>query len=198
MQWRPGFREIAMADKTPTPAPDLSHLTWKSEWEFQVATDSRCLYIRESSGSIFAASVFTAGIVGTAGYLSWSIFFPETPNTLGEKAFGGLMLFVAGFFAWIPWLTLKRGRWMVVFDRGEPASGIQGEIRYQGKSLPAERVRGFSTRSCGGSPPRSTVVAELHDGTPVSVGPVSISTWPAHYAQQAATWMGLPFRYSSN
>ena len=188
-----------MADATPTtPTSDLSQLTWKSEWEYQVATDNRCLYIRESSGSMLAASVFTIAIVGTAGYLSWSVLVPETPNTLGEKAFGVLMLFVAAFFAYIPWLTLKRGRWMVVFDRGEPASGIPGEIRYQGKSLSAERVRGFSTRSCGGSPPRSTVVAELHDGTHVGLGPIGISTWPAHYAQQAATWMGLPFRYSAS
>ena len=105
------------------------------------------------------------------------------------------MLVVAGVFAFLPWLVLRRGRWMVVYDRGEP--GVPAEIRYNGKRLPAERVRSFSTRATSGSSmPRSTVVAELHDGTYEALGPICASTWTAHYAQQAATWMGLPFRYS--
>lgn len=193
-----------MADtpnSTPTPVsalpPASSHgrLKWKSQWGFQVATDSRCYYIRESGGSIIAAFIFSVAISVSAAWLGVSVFVSETPTTLGEKGFGVLMFFIAAAFLAILYFSLKRGRWMVVFDRGDAASGTLGEVRYQGgKRLSVERVRSFSTRFCGGSPPRSTVVAELHDGTHASLGPVEIQSWAAHYAQQAATWMGLPFR----
>lgn len=177
------------------PASSQGRLKWKSQWGFHVAMDSRCLYIRESGGSIIAAFIFSVAISASAGWLGMSVFVSETPTTLGEKGFGVLMLLIAAAFAAILFFSLRRGRWMVVFDRGDPASGTPGEVRYQGgKRLPAERIRSFSTRSCGGSPPRSTVVAELHDGNHESLGPVEIQSWAAHYAQQAATWMGLPFR----
>jgi hypothetical protein len=45
--------------------------------------------------------------------------------------------------------------------------------------------------------PQRIVVAELHDGTFETVGPSGVSTWPDHWGQQAATWMGLPFRRSA-
>lgn len=177
------------------PASGHKRLKWKSQWGFQVATDSRCYYIRESGGSIIAAFIFSVAISVAAGWLGVSVFVSEAPTTLGEKGFGVLMFFIAAAFLAILFFSLKRGRWMVVFDRGDATSGTPGEVRYEGsKRLPVERIRSFSTRSCGGRPPRSTVVAELHDGTHASLGPVEIQSWAAHYAQQAATWMGLPFR----
>lgn len=182
----------------PSAAPHKGRLKWKSQWGFQTATDSRCYYIRESGGSIIAAFIFSVAISASAGGLGVSAFVSETPTTLGEKGFGVLMFFIAAAFLAILYFSLRRGRWMVVFDRGDAASGTPGEIRYQGrKRLAVERVRSFSTRSCGGRPPRSTVVAELQDGTHESLGPVEIPSWAAHYAQHAAAWMGLPFRPGS-
>lgn len=177
-----------------TPTTNMRKLSWKSQVGAQVASDDRCLYMREGMGSIIGAAIFSMAIVGSAGYLGVSILV--TPCSLVEKAFGVFMLLVAAVFVYIPWVTLRRGRWMVVYDRGVP--GTPGEIRCQGKSLPVASVRSLSTRFCGGSMPRSTVVAELHDGTYVSLGPVCGATWPAHYAQQAAAWLGLPYRQSND
>lgn len=147
---------------------------------------------------MIAAWIFSIAIVGASGWMAVNLFLFSPEKTLMEIAFGALMLLIAAVFVYIPWLTLRNGRWMVVYDRGNPDSGIPGEIRYKDKRLSADRVRSFSTRSCGGNPPRSSVVAELHDGTCEWLGPISNSTWPAHYAQQAATWMGLPFRHSAS
>jgi hypothetical protein len=83
---------------------------------------------------------------------------------------------------------------MIAYDHGEP--GTPGEIRLNGKQLPVERVRCLSTRSAGGSTPRYMVVAVLHDGTYESLGAIGFLTWTAQFGQQAATWMGLPFRHS--
>lgn len=186
---------IAMADslEKTSSASGQGRLKWKSQWGYQVATDSRCLYIRESGGSILAAFIFSVAISAAAGCLGMSVFLSETPTTAGEKAFAVLMLGVTAVFATILIFSLRRGRWMLVYDRGGP--GAPAEIRYrQNQRLAAERVRAFSTRACGGRTPQSTVVAELHDGTQVGLGPVSSAAWTAHYAQQAAIWMGLPFR----
>lgn len=183
------------SDSVPAPVSNLRKLKWQSQWGYQTATDSQCYYIRESSGSMIAAWIFSIAIVGASGWMAVNLFLFTPGKTWMEIGFGLLMLLVAAVFIYIPWLTLRKGRWMVVHDRGAP--GIPGEIRYQGKRLPADRVKSFSTRSCGGNPPRSSVVVELHDGSVQYVGPIDSSTWPAHYAQQAATWMGLPFRHGS-
>lgn len=180
--------------KTDPNTSDVSRLVWKSHWGYQVANDSRCLYMRESGGSMVAALVFSVAIASSAGWLGLSVFFVQ--ETIPEKAFRVFMLFVAAVFIYIPWLTLRKGRWMIVYDRGEP--GTTGEIRYSGKRLPVEKVRSLSTRNVGGSPPRSIVVAEFHDGTHEVLGPCGISTWPAYYAQQGTAWMGLPFRPSAS
>jgi hypothetical protein len=50
------------------------------------------------------------------------------------------------------------------------------------------------TIASGGRMPRRVVVAELHDGTRELLGPEGVLTWADHWAQQAATWMGLPFK----
>jgi hypothetical protein len=123
--------------------------------------------MREGMVSIVAGAIFAVAITGSAGFLGVSILFSQKQTTVAEKAFGVFMLFVAAFFVFLCWLSLRRGRWMVVYDRGEP--GTPGEIRYNGKRLPVDRVRGFSTRNVGGKMPRSSVVAELHDGTLLSL-----------------------------
>jgi hypothetical protein len=85
---------------------------------------------------------------------------------------------------------------MIVYDRGGP--GVPGEIRLNGKRLPLESVRCLSTRSAGGSTPRHMVVAELHDGKYEALGAIGFYTWTVQFGQQAATWMGLPFRPSGS
>ncbi len=178
---------------TPTPsATYLKRLKWPGQGGFQVANDDRYLYMRESAFSIVSGVIFGVLISGTSGVCGvWALL---TDKTVGGRAFGVFLLLVAAFFIWIMWFSARRGRWMIVYDRGQP--GSPGTIHYQKKRLSAERIRGFSTRYCGGSTPSYTVVAELHDGTHEVLGPVGISTWPAHWGQQAANWMGLPFRHS--
>jgi hypothetical protein len=113
--------------------------------------------------------------------------------------FACLVLLVGGLFTWVLWYSARRGRWMIVYDRG--GAGAPGEIRHGGgKRLPVARVRCLSTRHAGGSIalPHRTVVAELHDGTFEVLGPSGVSTWPDHWGQQAANWMGLPFRRSNS
>lgn len=165
-------------------------LKWKSQWGYQTAYDSTCYYIRESGGSIIAAFVFSVAIAGSSGFLGVKTLV--TPGTWGEKAFGVLMVIVASVFGYILVHWMRRPRWMNVYDRGRP--GVPAEIRYQEKRLPADRVRSLSTRAVGGKTPQRTVVAELKDGKTVALGPTMNSTWPDHYAQEAATWMGLPYR----
>ena len=178
------------------PSTDLNELTWQWQGGVHVANDGRCLYMRESVTSMVAAAIFCTAIVVSSGWLSIEIF--RKYHTVGETLFGILLLIITAVFIYIPWLTIRHGRWMITYDRGVPGTpGTPGEIRRSNaKTLPTTFVRGLSTRSVGGNPPRRTVVAELVDGTCESLGPVGISTWPAHLAQQAATWMGLPFRHS--
>ncbi|MES2597540.1 MAG: hypothetical protein V4662_19485 [Verrucomicrobiota bacterium] len=177
----------------PTPPP--SRLTWKRDGEYQRASDHRCLCFRESTGSMIGASIFCVAIVGSAGWMAVQLLL--TGESLAEKACSLLFFLIVAVFIYIPWLTIRGGRRVVIFDRGEP--GIPGEIRLNEKSLPAASVKCLSTRSAGGggrSMPRNMVVAEMQDGTVQTVGLVSVSTWTAHYAQEAANWMGLTFRPS--
>jgi hypothetical protein len=177
-----------------TPDPDLGRLRWQSQWEFQIATDGTCFYMRESGGSMIAGAVFgTVFAVGGLGYGGWLLL---TQTEWSARAFSCLMLLVGAVFTYVLGSCARRGRWMIAYDRGGP--GVPGEIRHGGKRLPAERVRCLSTRPAGGSMPRRIVVAELHDGTFETLGPSGVSTWPDHWAQQAANWMGLPFRRSTN
>ena len=173
---------------------DLRRLSWKGEGGYQVARDGSRYYLRESSGSMIAGIIFGVVIGGYAGVYGVRLLVAE--NDPSSKVFGVLMLLVATLFGAILLYSARRGRWMLVYDRGEP--GRPGEILYQRKRLPAERVRGFSTRGAGGSMPRRTVVAELHDGSVEVLGPSGVSTWADHWGQHAATWMGLPFRQGQN
>ncbi|MBC7894301.1 MAG: hypothetical protein H7066_02755 [Cytophagaceae bacterium] len=168
-------------------------LRWESQCGFQVVTHGTCYYIRESPGSLIAGIVFGVVLaIPSGGYGVWLLL---TDGTIGGRVFAAMLLLVSAVFTFLLWSSARRGRWMLVYDRGQP--GVPGEIRHSGKRLPVERVRSLSTRSTGGSPPRSTVVAELHDGTYESLGPIGLLTWPAYWGQQAATWMGLPFRHST-
>jgi hypothetical protein len=175
-----------------TPVSALRRLPWQAQGGFQVVTDGTCLYMREGVGSMIAGVVFAVVLgLSAGGYGGWLLL---TQTTVIAWAFAGLMFVVAAVFAFVLCYSARRGRSMIVYDRGQP--GAPGEIRYDGKHLPAERVRSLSTRPFGSSPmPRHVVVAELHDGTFEVLGPSGVSTWPAHYGQQAATWMGLPFRH---
>jgi hypothetical protein len=185
-----------MAAPTP-PASDLDHLPWQTLGEYQVVTDGTCYYMRERKESLLSkisGLVFGVLVVLSAGgYGGWLLL---TQTEVSARVFGSLMLLVAAVFASVVWFSARRNRWMIVYDRGQP--GAPGEIRYGGKRLPVERVRSLSTRMSGGSlaMPQTIVVAELHDGTLEVLGPSGVSTWPAHYGQHAAAWMGLPFRHS--
>jgi hypothetical protein len=106
------------------------------------------------------------------------------------------MLLVLGVFSAIAISSLKRGRWQMVCDRG--GLGKPAEIRWQGKQLPASLVRCITTRPGVGSPPRSIVVAELHNGAVEHLGFSGLLTWPAYYGQQIATWMGIAYRPGSS
>lgn len=178
----------------PTPAApdaDLDRLPWKEEGGFHVAHDGPRYYMREGTGSIIAGIVFAVVLASFTGVYGVRLLLTETD--LKAKAFGVLMLVVSAVFSSILVYSARRGRWLLVYDRGEP--GRPGEIIYRGKRLPADRVRALSTRIAGGgSMPSRIVVAELHDGSFETLGPSGVSTWPDHWAQNAATWMGLPFR----
>jgi hypothetical protein len=189
------LREITMAAPTLRDS-DVGRLPWTTQCGFQVATDGTCYYVRESGGSMIAGGVFaTVFAVGGLGY-GGRLLLTETEWS--ARVFGVLCLAVGALFAAVLGSCVRRGRWMIVYDRGGGVGGL-GEIRYRGKRLPAERVRSLSTRHAGGSAgmPQRTMVAELHDGTFEVLGPSGVSTWPDHWGQQAATWMGLPFRRST-
>jgi len=188
------LREITMAAPTTTPDSALDRLTWQAQGGYQVATDGTCFYFRDGEGPLARILGFVFGVavaLSAGGYGGWLLL---SDPTIGAKAFGCLLLVIGAVFAYVVWSSAGRRRWMIAYDRGGP--DVPGEIRYDGKRLPVERVRCLSTRSIGGDIPKSLVVAELHDGTYEMLGPMGASTWPAHYGQQAATWMGLPFRHS--
>jgi hypothetical protein len=192
------LREMTMAAPT-TPVSDLDRLPWQAQGEYLVVTDGTCLYVREGKGSVIWRIVFSAVLALSASGYGGRLLL--TQATVMSRTVGGLMLVGAAVFACVVWSSARRGRWMIVYDRGSGRPGAAGEIRYGGgRCLPADRVRCLSTRPNGGSiaMPRRLVVAELHDGTFEAVGPSSVSTWPDHYARQAASWMGLPYRDSTD
>jgi hypothetical protein len=175
-----------------TATPDLRKLAWKSEWGFQTVMHGSCYCIRETAGSIVAGAIF--GVVLGAGSAVFGVWMIMTQPlaTLAEKGFAGLMFVLAAVFLGLMWVSLRRGRWMLVYDRGQ--AGVPGEIRSRGKRIPASRVRFLSTRFCGGKMPQYSVTAELDDGSYEWLGPMRIQSWADHYAQTAAAWMNLPFR----
>jgi hypothetical protein len=170
---------------TPSPA-DLDQLSWKSDGEVQTANDGRCFYMRETLGSRIAGVVFAVAMMAAAG------MFVVSALQTDAHGFAVFMAGVGALFAWILVASLRGGRWLIVYDRG--GDGAPAEIRHKGKCLPAERVRLLTTIDAGGRMPRRMVVAELHDGTRELLGPTGVLTWADHWAQQAATWMGLPYQ----
>jgi hypothetical protein len=191
-------RRARRRSANPTPATagsDSGQLRWQSQWGWQTATDGACYYIRESGGSMIAGAIF--GTVFAVGGLAYGGQLLLTGTEWSARVFGCLCLLVGAVFACVLWSCVRNGRWMIVYDRGGP--GAPAEIRVRKKRLPVERIRSISTRHSGGSGsmPQRIVVAELHDGTFETLGPSGVSTWPDHWGQQAATWMGLPFRRST-
>lgn len=178
------------------------NLEWKTQGAYELAGDGRCLYVRESGESVIWGTLFGLALMAGAGFLGWRLLGQEAT---GSKAVGIGMLVVAAALAGVAvWqvlgaigLTRARTRSpLVVFDRGGTGGG--GEIRFAGRSVAADRVRSLSTRPAEGGQTyemlRRVVVAELHDGTEEMLGLHATSNWPAHYAQQGAQWMGLPYR----
>lgn len=182
------------------PAPnmstaDLRRLKWQNQCGTLIATDGTCLYMRETMGSIISGFIFgTVFGVGGTGYGVWLL----TQKGADSKIFGCLVLFVGLVFSLLVITTVRRGRWMIVYDRGTGHPGSTGEIRDKRICIAANRVHYMTTRASGGSPPSRMVIAALHDGTFAALGPSGASTWPAHWAKQAADWMGVPFHDSSN
>jgi hypothetical protein len=180
-----------MTSTTSVPAP--GKLRWQSHGEFQIATDGTRFLMRESTGAIIAALIATVVLgFGSGVYGVWLVF---TAPEASYYVFAAMLLLVSAVFITVFVSSFRRGRWNVAYERGQP--GVPAEIRFCGKSLPAERVRAFSTRCVGGRMPRYVVVAELHEGGYEIAGPITISTWADQYGQQAANWLNLPFRRHS-
>lgn len=177
-----------MANPTPPPTSDhLKKLQWQNLGGFLIANDGRCLYMRESAGSMVSGFIF--GTVLSAAGIGCGIWALTQEDGADAKGFGTFVLIIGLLFALLVVSTLRRGRVLIVYDRESR------EIRYQGKTLSADRVRTITTREFSTrSGPNYMVAAELHDGTYEIIGPTGISTWPMHWAKQAADWMGLPYR----
>lgn len=135
------------------------------------------------------------GTVMSVGLGICGVFMMMEKGNDGKFA-GAFVLLLGLFFGFLMVISLKPGRWLITYDRGTGEPGSVGEIRFRKLRISADRVRCITTQSSGGNPPKRTVSAEMHDGTYQSLGPVGSSTWPAHWAKQAADWMGLPYRDS--
>lgn len=157
-----------------------------------MATGGSCLYVREGLASMIGGTV--CALVFGAGGAAYGVWLLLTEREAGALAFAGLMFLTSGLFSWLTFSWARRGPWMVVYDRGQP--GVPGEIRGHGYRMGVARVRSLSTRQLGSSDSSHgrIVVAELHDGKVVQLGPSGIWTFAAEFGQEAATWMGLPFR----
>jgi hypothetical protein len=187
-----------MSNPTPLPtAAELRRLQWRKDGGVLFATEGTCLYMRETSGSVISGLIFgTLLCLGLGG--SGVKMLMEPAGTDG-KWFGGFAVLLGLFFGLLVVVCLRRGRWVIVYDRGSGQPGSSGEIRYRGGRLAADRIRCLTTTSCGGgSMPNRMVTAELHDGTRHWPGPTGVSTWPGHWAKQAADWMNLPYRESGS
>jgi hypothetical protein len=175
-----------------TTAPADVELRWQSEGQFQIATDGTRLHMQKGAGVIVFdfLMVLAGGLMCGVG----GVYLVCTETAVSSRLFAGLLLLISTFFFWLFAQNTKRGRWNVVYERGGP--GVPAEIRYWGRRLAADRVRCFTTRYSGGRVPTFAVIAELHDGTHQLAGPDAVGAWADHFGQQAANWLGLPFRSS--
>jgi hypothetical protein len=176
-----------MANSTPPPTTaNLRRLKWRKDGSVLFATEGTCMYMRETAGSVVSGFIF--GTVLCLGLGGSGIMMLMEPGGTDGKVFGGFVVLLGLFFGLLVVVCLRRGRWLITYDRGT------GQIHYSKKSFAADQVRCITTGSSGGNPPQRMVGAELHDGTYEWMGPTGASTWPGHWAKQAADWMGLPYR----
>lgn len=167
---------------------DSANLTWQSEAGYQTATDSNCLYIRETPGSRIAGLTFCLilVVVGVAGAI-WAFAQPR-----GDSWILGLFASaIALTFLLVMIFSVRKDPWMIVYDRAA------GEIRYRNKVLKAANVRSIMVREIGtGSQSLSnrTVFAELHNGPAEALGPTGPVASAHRWAKSAAEWMGLEYK----
>lgn len=143
--------------------------------------------MRETMGSIIAGFIF--GSVLSIGGIGCGIWVLTQEKAADAKGFGIFVLLIGLLFLFLMIITLRRGRVLIIYDRESR------EIRWQRKTLSSDRVRTMTTREFSGKSGVSYMVAaELNDGTYEIMGPSGHSTWPMHWAKQAADWMSLPYR----
>ncbi len=166
----------------------VKNLNWQSEAGYQTATDSDCLYIRESPSSRFAGLIFCLilVVVGVTCAI-WAFTQPQ-----GDSWIVGIFASaIALTFLLVLIFSVRQSPWMIVYDRAA------GEIRYRNKVLKAANVRSITVREIGtGSQSLSnrTVFAELHSGPAEALGPTGPVTSAHRWAQSAAEWMGLEYK----
>ena len=177
----------------PEPSTYAAKMIYVNHGGFLFGTYGSCLIVRESNASRISGFIFGA-IFGLGGvvFAGWAFMRPETSS----KVFGGLSLLVGLLFIAVVWSSLKKGPWMVTYDRGTGPTDPAAEIRYREKSIPVRDVQYLTATSAGGTGmAQYMVVAKLRSGKVEVIGPTGVSTWPYHWAKLAADWVGVPFEY---
>lgn len=149
-----------------------------------------CLYFRETGGSRVAGFIFaTIFCIGGIATTVWSLTQPPPDGLI----FAALSGFVSAVFTFITVISIKDGPYLIVYDRASR------EIRFRKTVISADQVHYLSSQEFG---TRSTfnryVVAVMRDGNKITIGPTGASTWPMHWAHDAAHWMGLEYQHSIN
>lgn len=175
---------------TTTSPPTNDHLR-KLQWENQggnlIGNDGRCLYMRETAGSLISGFIF--GTVISAGGIGcgiWTLTKEKGGDAIG---FGIFALVIGLLFLLLMIVTIRRGRVLIIYD------SESREIRWLKHALSADKIYCMTTQSFSSKSGVSYMVAaQLHDGKYVTIGPTGHSTWPMHWAKQGADWLGLPYR----
>lgn len=162
-------------------------LKWKNQCGYESASHGTCLYFRETRFSKIAGFIF-GSVLCVAGVVCGTMMLLETDKS--GSWFGIVAIVIGLLFGVLMFVTLRKGPWFIVYDRG---SNGDGHIRTQDKTIPLSSIHSMGAQQIGGNPPQSMVIARLHDGKTETIGPSGTSTWPAHWAHMAAEWMGVAY-----
>lgn len=179
-------------------------LDWKVQGPYEVASDGRRLCVRETLGSEVLGTIVGVVLMGGLAFGGWRMLLWAG---LGWKIVGVVLILLAAFMLAVALRQVLGAIGLihaptriplVVFDRGD--GSVPAGIEFAGRRLAVSDVRCLSTRpsTYGGrhTPIRHIIVAELHDGAESIIGLDNRPDWTAHYAQQGAQWLGLPYRPS--
>lgn len=171
-------------------APTNDHLK-KLQWENQggnlIANDGRCLYMRETAGSLISGFIF--GLLISGGGIGCGIWVLTKEKGGDAIGFGIFALIIGLLFLILMIATIRRGRVLIIYD------SEARNIRWNRGSLSADQIACMTTQSFSSKSGLSYMVAaQLHDGKYVAMGPTGHSTWPMHWSKQGADWLGLPYR----